>query len=109
LLEPKLGSLLDPALAENVQNLGDVARYSQFQPEGHYINNSNTFVTDLANKGATVLEKSANLLVPGLDAGTFLREKASSSLAAKKVRKSWGPGAGLTNLSDLTKVGKEEK
>lgn len=107
-LEPKLTALLDPALVEHVQNLGDVARYSQLQPEGHFVNNSNTFVASAAEKAATVAEKMGNLAIPGLDAGTFLREKASAAAAAKKVRKSWDPVSGLTRLSDLTKL-KEPK
>lgn len=105
-LEPKLGYLVDPQLAEHMQNLGDVARYSQFQPEGSYVNNSNTFVASAADKAATLAENAINYAVPGMGIGTMARERIEARAAAKKVKKSWGPGAGLTRLSDLPKVKK---
>lgn len=107
-LEPKLGSLVDTALAEHMTNLGDVARYSQFQPEGSFVNNSNTFVASAAEKAAALAENAGNYAMPGLGVGTLVRERVAKRAAEKKVKKSWGPGAGLTRLSDLTKL-KEPK
>lgn len=92
---PKIDHLLPEATAETLQRIGNVARTTQFQPRGSYVNNSNTFVAGLKEKAATVAEKAGNLAIPGLDAGSFLREKAAASAAAKAARKAWEPGAGL--------------
>jgi hypothetical protein len=107
-LEPKIGSLLDPQLAEHVQNLGDVARYSQLQPEGHFVNNSNTF-TALAAHGADALEGVANVKAGGLPVGTLIRKHITDRKGRKAAAKTFAPGSGLTRLSDLTDVGKEKK
>lgn len=107
-LEPKLGALVDSELAEHMQNLGDVARYSQFQPEGAFVNNSNTFVALAGDKVASLAEGAGNYAAPGMGLGTLVRERAAARAAAKKVKKSWGPGAGLTKLSELQKL-KEPK
>jgi hypothetical protein len=108
-LEPKLGSLLDPELAEHVQNLGDVARYTQLQPEGHYVNNSNTSVAQRAlAHGADVLEGAANVKAGGVPVGTWVRQNVTDRAGRKAAAKTFAPGAGLTHLSDLTKL-KEPK
>lgn len=108
-LEPKLGSLLDPKLAESVQTLGDVARYSQLQPEGHYVNNSNTSVAQRAiAHGADVLEGAANVKAGGVPVGTWVRQNITDRAGRKAAAKTFAPGAGLTRLSDLTKVGKDQ-
>jgi hypothetical protein len=108
-LEPKLGSLLDPKLAEHVQNLGDVARYTQLQPEGHYVNNSNTSVAQRAlAHGADVLEGAANVKAGGVPVGTWVRQNVTDRAGRKAAAKTFAPGAGLTHLSDLTKL-KEPK
>jgi hypothetical protein len=109
-LEPKLGSLLDPKLTEHVQTLGDVARYSQLQPEGHYVNNSNTSVAQRAlGHGADVLEGMANVKAGGVPVGSWIRQNVTDRQGRKAAAKTFAPGAGLTRLSDLSKVGKEEK
>jgi hypothetical protein len=108
-LEPKLGSLLDPKLVEHVQTLGDVARYSQLQPEGHYVNNSNTSVAQRAlAHGADVLEGAANVKAGGVPVGTWVRQNVTDRAGRKAAAKTFAPGAGLTHLSDLTKL-KEPK
>src|SRR6185503_10530210 len=43
-LTPKLEFLLGEQVAERAQALGNVARYTQAQPRGAFVNNSNTFV-----------------------------------------------------------------
>lgn len=109
-LEPKLGSLLDNELAEHVQNLGDVARYSQLQPEGHYVNNSNTSVAQRAlSHGADVLEGAANVKAGGVPVGSWVRQHVTDRAGRKAAAKTFAPGAGLTRLSDLTKIGKDKK
>jgi hypothetical protein len=108
-LEPKLGSLLDPALAEHVRNLGDVARYSQIQPEGHFVNNSNSTVAAQAIKhGADILEGAANVKAGGVPVGTWVRSNITDRAGRKAAAKTFAPGSGLTRLSDLAKL-KEPK
>lgn len=108
-LSPRIEFFLDPALVEHTHNLGDVARYSQFQPSGSFVNNSNTFVSAAADKAKFAAEKAVNMSIPGLDLGTMARERIESAAAARRVKKTWDPGAGLTKLSDLSKMGKEKK
>jgi hypothetical protein len=107
-LEPKLGSLVDPQLAEHMQNLGDVARYSQFQPEGSFVNNSNTFVAAAAAKGADVLEGAANLKAGGIPIGTWVRKNITDRQGRKMAEQMFSPGSGLTKLSEIAKL-KEPK
>jgi hypothetical protein len=103
-LEPKLGSLLDPALAEHVQTLGDVARYTQFQPKGSFVNNSNTFVSATAEKAADALEGIIDFKAGGIPIASTIRKQMNENKVRKQAEKTFAPGAGLTRLSDLTKV-----
>src|SRR6185369_9270899 len=43
-LDPKLRSLVDPKTADQLGTLGNVTHYTQNQPRGSYVNNSNTAV-----------------------------------------------------------------
>ncbi len=103
-LEPKLDSLLDPRTMEDVRNLGDYARYVQSQPAGSFVNNSNTFVAAAAEKSADVLEGAVNYAAKGLPIGTFGRKVIQKRKLDKAAEKTFAPGAGLTRLSDLTKL-----
>lgn len=105
-LEPKLGSLLDPKTAEIARTVGDVARYTQFQPKGSFANNSNTFVAAAAEKAADALEGAINYKTGGIPIASTVREAFKKSKVQKAAEKTFAPGAGLTRLSDLTKVGK---
>lgn len=107
-MEPKLGSLLDPKLAEQVRTLGDVSRYTMFQPRGSFVNNSNTFVASAAEHGADVLEGAANVKAGGIPVGTWVRQNITDRGARKAAEKTFAPGAGLTRLSDLSKLGKKK-
>lgn len=95
-LTPKLESLLGPQHAEQVQTLGNVARYTQAQPRGSFVNNSNTTVSAAAmNLAKGAAERSVNALVPGAELGTLAREKLAKQADKKFVRESLKPGAGL--------------
>lgn len=108
-LEPKLGFLLDPKTAETARNLGDVARYTQFQPRGSFVNNSNTDVAAAAREyGLDVLEGAINAKTLGIPIASQIRERANKAKIEKQAQKTFAPGAGLTRLSDLTKL-KEPK
>jgi hypothetical protein len=107
-LEPKLGSLLDPAARRARADLGDVARYSQFQPEGHYVNNSNTFVASAANKADALARKASNK-AGGIPIGHLRSAEDERAAGEKTGEKTFAPGAGLTRLSDLTEVERTKK
>lgn len=107
-LDPKLEALLGPKLSEQTRTLGDVARYTQFQPEGSFVNNSNTFVAAAAERAGDVLEGVANVKAGGLPVGSWVRQNITDRQGRKAAEKMFEPGAGLTKLSDLTKLGKNK-
>jgi len=90
--------IFDPATATHLQTLGNVAGYTQFQPRGSFINNSNTLVGSLAEKGkqaiAVGVEKGGNMLVPGLQLGTTVMEMRARRAAEAETRKALELGAG---------------
>lgn len=102
-LSPKIGSLLDPATAEHIKNLGDVARYTQFQPRGSFVNNSNTFVAAAGEKAADALEGALNYKTGGIPIASAIRKQMNENKVTKQFEKSYGPGAGLTKLNELMK------
>jgi hypothetical protein len=104
--------IFDPATATNLRTLGNVAGYTQFQPRGSFVNNSNTLVGSLAEKGkqaiATGVEKGGNMLVPGLQLGTTVMEMRARRAAEAQTRKALELGAGSkqsgqNKLIDLNK------
>jgi hypothetical protein len=102
-LDPKLLELVDGETAQQLKALGNVARYTQAQPRGSYVNQSNTFVAGAKEMAKGGLEKAANVAGFGvLPLGTMTREALASRAAAKQTKESLKPGAG-TKLSDLGK------
>lgn len=102
-LDPKLLELVDGQTAEQLKALGNVARYTQAQPRGSYVNQSNTFVAGAKELAKSGLEKTANLAGFGVvPVGTMTREALANRAAAKQTKESLKPGAG-TKLSDLGK------
>lgn len=94
-LGPKLGSLVKPQLAEQLNTLGNVARYTQFQPAGSFVNNSNTFVAGAAQYGAGALEGAANVAAHGIPIGTWARRGAQHVMQGRQVQQALAPGAGI--------------
>jgi hypothetical protein len=92
---PKIDDLLDEATAEQVQKLGAVARYTQAQPRGSFVNNSNTFVSAAADHLASTLEGVANVTAGGIPVGTFARKGLQGRAERNFVRKATAPGAGI--------------
>ena len=62
-----------------MQALGNVAKYTQTQPRGSFVNNSNTLTASLANKAASGLEKAGNAAVPFFELGS----EARTAMAAR--------------------------
>jgi hypothetical protein len=93
-----LHEIFNPEAASQLKTLGNVANYTQFQPRGTFVNNSNTLVGAMAESakkavGKTV-EGSLNLAVPGVQIGTSLMEMRARRAAEAETRKSLELGAG---------------
>ena len=104
--------IFDPATATHLRTLGNVAGYTQFQPRGSFVNNSNTLVGSLAEKGkqaiAVGVEKGGNMLIPGLQLGTSVMEMRARRAAEAQTKKALELGAGTkqsgqNKLTDLNK------
>lgn len=106
-LNPKLQSLLDTKTAEKVSTLGDVARYTQFQPRGSFVNNSNTFVAAAGEKAADALEGMLNYKTGGIPIASHVRKTMNENKLRKQAEATFAPGAGLTKLKDLMKPEKK--
>lgn len=97
------GVIFDPETQLQLKTLGNVAAYSQFQPRGSFVNNSNTLVGFMANRA----EQAGNLVGLGkfgIPAGTIVRQKIQKVRERKEFEKSWEPGAGST-LKEIGKKG----
>jgi len=92
-LDPKLQALVDPKTAEQLATLGNVARYTQAQPRGSFVNNSNTLVGLLSNQGANVAEHLLNAKT--VIGGTLVRKALQSREAAQFARETLTPYGGL--------------
>ena len=103
---PKRESLFDQVTAEQLQNLGDVARYTQAQPRGSYVNTSNTLTAAASDMAANTAEGMANVAAKGIPVGTVTRKLFASRAAAKQAQRSLEEGAGIGGnvpLSELMK------
>lgn len=94
-IEPRMDQLLDPQTAQQVRTLGNVARYTQFQPRGSFVNNSNTFTAYAGNAAMNAAEGIANVKAGGIPVGTALRKVLTGKAAAKAAEEALKPGAGL--------------
>jgi hypothetical protein len=93
-LEPNLHMLVDPQTAAHLTQLGHVAKLTQAQPRGSYVNNSNTLTAAMGNAAATGIEAAINLKTGGIG-GTWLRKGANAVLDKNAVKKSMKVGAGI--------------
>jgi hypothetical protein len=108
-LLPKMNDLVPGETAETLQRIGATARATQAQPRGSYVNNSNTFVSQLGNHAANVLEGMANVKAGGIPVGTFVRKKLGGRAEKKFVEESLKPGAGLALKEVLDPKAKKKK
>lgn len=95
-LGDKTRIVLGPDASQTVEKLGNVARYTQEQPRGSFVNNSNTFVASAANAAKSAVEGAANVAAHGVPVGTWTREALARRSNAKAVAQSLEPGAGLS-------------
>lgn len=94
-ITPKINDLLDSKVAEQAQALGNVARLTQVQPRGHFVNNSNTFTASMAEHAKSAAEGMANVAAHGIPVGTFVRNKLGARADRKFVQEATKPGAGI--------------
>ena len=84
--------------ASKLKTLGNVANYTQFQPRGAFVNNSNTLVGAMAENARNLVGKtvegSLNLAVPGVQLGTSLMEMRARRASEAETRKALELGAG---------------
>jgi len=99
-LSPKLSSLFDPKTVEQLETLGNVARYTQAQPRGSFVNNSNTLVGALASHAANAAEGIANVKAGGIPVGTIARKALENRSAKKLAKETMTPYGGLTKLPE---------
>lgn len=99
------GAIFDPDNQLRLKTLGNVAAYTQFQPRGHYINNSNSLVAYLAEKAAGGAEAAGNVagfkFMGGIPVGTMVRQRVQESKAKTRAQRALEPGAGST-LKDIS-------
>jgi hypothetical protein len=90
--------IFTPDAASQLKTLGNVARYTQAQPRGAFVNNSNTLVGALAEKAkkgiSAGVEGGLNVVVPGLQLGTTVMEMRARRANEAEVRKALEIGAG---------------
>jgi hypothetical protein len=95
-LQDKSPSLFDPRTRETLDTLGNVANYTQFQPRGSFVNNSNTTVAARAKEfGKTVAEQAINAKFGGLPVGSWVRGKLDARAAKQAADEILKPGAGI--------------
>lgn len=100
-LSPKFDTVLDPATAQKLQQVGNVAKYTTIQPKGSYVNNSNTLTGALSEGAKSTAEGVANVAAGGVPLGTWVRKGAQAMSEKNAAKKSTATGAGITKLSDL--------
>lgn len=107
-----VNAIFNQEAASKLKTLGNVARYTQAQPRGAFVNNSNTLVGALAEKAskgvAMGVESGLNLAVPGLQLGTSVMEMRARRASQAETKKALETGAGIkqTGENKLKDLGK---
>jgi hypothetical protein len=102
----KLNLVFNPDASSTLKTLGNVAKYTQAQPKGAFVNNSNTLVGAMAERAAGGLEAAANAVGGGkfgIPVGSMVRGQVQKFKAAKETKKALEPAAGVTSLKDIGK------
>ena len=82
--------IFDAQTANYLKTLGNVAGYTQFQPRGSFVNNSNSTVAAMAEQAANIIGGGKF----GLPIGTMVRNKAQEIKAGQQAKKTLELGAG---------------
>lgn len=99
-IRSKLGVIFQPTERQQVEALGRVARYTQAQPRGSFVNNSNTLTAAMADRAKGAAEVAVNMAVPGAEIGTRGRRVASRFAERRELNKTLQSGAGI-RLKDI--------
>jgi hypothetical protein len=100
----KLNLVFNPDASSTLKTLGNVAQYTQAQPKGSFVNNSNTLVGAMAERAAGGLETIGNVVgggKVGLPLGSMVRGQVQKFKAGQETKKALEPGAGVTSLKDI--------
>lgn len=92
------GAIFDPESQLQLRTLGNVAAYTQFQPRGSFVNNSNTLVGYLANKAAGGLEQAGNVMglkTMGYPIGSEARRVIRGARERREAEAALSPMAGV--------------
>jgi hypothetical protein len=103
-----LQQIFTPEGQTYLRTLGNVAGYTQKQPRGAWVNNSNTLVGYLADKGKNALEAGANVAgvkTIGYPLGSEVRRVVRAGRERKFAQEALAPGAGST-LKQISQKGK---
>jgi hypothetical protein len=100
-LDPKLQNIFDGATAQTLRDLGEVSRKVMAQPKGSFANNSNTFVSALADKFGKGAEQALNLAIPGASIGTAAAQVRARRAGRQFEEQSLKPLAGVEGKSNL--------
>lgn len=107
-----LQEIFNQESASQLKTLGNVAGYTQAQPRGSFVNNSNTIVGALAERASGLtkagVETGLNVVVPGLQLGTTVMEMRARRASQAETRKALETGAGTkqsgkNKINDLNK------
>jgi hypothetical protein len=106
-----LNAIFNQEAASQLKTLGNVARYTQAQPRGAFVNNSNTLVGAMADKAAYLMEQGANVVGGGkfgIPVGSIVRNKVQQYKAGKETEKALEVGAGTrqTGKNKIQDLGK---
>jgi hypothetical protein len=103
-----LQEIYTPEAASQLKTLGNVANYTQFQPRGAFVNNSNTLVGAMAQSAKNAVGKTVqgglDVLVPGVQLGTSLMEMRARRAAEAETKKALELGAGTTKQTGKNKI-----
>lgn len=94
-MAPKLQSLVDRNVAEQLDRLGEVARWEMQQGRGGYYNNSGTFIAAAKEYAAHTAEIAGN--IKGIPAGSMVRHVFRGRADKKYLQSTLEPGAGISD------------
>jgi hypothetical protein len=102
---PKADALFDPQIAAQLKDIGDVAKWTNIQPSGSYVNNSNTLVGAMSDVGQAGLRVGAAGMTGGAsEVAIHTAQRLASPILAKRAQaKATSPTAGVQTLKDVGK------
>jgi len=94
-VRPKLGVLFEPEHRNQLDTLGRVARYTQAQPRGSFVNTSNTATTLMAEHAKSAAEGAVNVAAKGVPLGTWARKIGGRYMEGRTIKDMLEAGGGI--------------